>query len=290
MKDFEFSSGSIVGRHHIGSDRLFKGERSQDAFSLVQRTEWDGNRFIDYAIGVVCDGMGSGEKTEFGAEFGAYMLQKIVLNALKYWDKEHWEQEINSSFHSAIRDLLNLMGNMSGQQFQDMFFFTSVIFVMTDEELIIMAAGDGIYYINGERFQIGPFPYNAPPYFAYRLLQGFDKDEHSIKIVDRRPLAEVESFMIASDGFEDYEEAAVAQSLMVCGKFVPPVAELFSSGTFTGHPEGVQRLLRLVQRSEEVKDPETGLSYRIGRYLEDDTTMIVGRRVRPDVEDVDGLL
>ena len=163
------------------------------------------------------------------------------------------------------------------QQFMDYFFFTVIGFVVGGGKLIIFAAGDGVYYVNGERHQIGPFPDNAPPYFAYRLLEGFDKHSHRIRIVAEYPIEKVDNFLIASDGLTDYEKAQ--DMLMANGKLVPSIQSLYSDKSIVGHPEGIQRLLRLVQRSADSKDPATGLMKRVGRYLEDDTTIITARKL-----------
>jgi len=285
MQKFEFSSGTIVGEHHIGTDRLFKGQRNQDAFNLMSREEWfpSSENFETINVGVVCDGMGSGARTEFGAEFAAKILPSSIIDAL-IPDGSSFEDSLNRDFESYLRNLVRLMippmkvcnSRNQTQEFQDYFFFTILGFVIAEETLKIFAAGDGIYYINGERRELGPFPGNAPPFFSYRLLEGFNKYDHRIRVIEEIPISDVDNFLIASDGFSDYEKVADI-CLMSNGEVVPSVERLYSDDSIVGHPEGVQRTLRLVQRQQE-RRTECGVMQRIGRYLEDDTTIISARR------------
>jgi hypothetical protein len=238
--------------------------------------------------------MGSGARTEFGAEFGARVLPRIILNELSNPDTESLEARINEAFEIEFKQIVRIMSSVpihtgvkSGQnsltyQFPDYFFFTILAFVMNKDRLMVMAAGDGIYYINGQRYEIGPFPGNCPPYFAYRLLEDFDKHDHRIKIVEDMPSSQVDSLLVASDGLSYYEQVATGDYLMACGKPVAPVEALYSDKSILGNTDGIQRILRLTQRLAERKDPETGLAKRFGRYLEDDTTIIAMKRWEDD--------
>jgi serine/threonine protein phosphatase PrpC len=62
---FEYASGSIIGRNHV-----FAGKNNQDAYRIVAN-----EKFI---IAVVCDGCGSGKHSEVGAKLGA----RLVINAI----------------------------------------------------------------------------------------------------------------------------------------------------------------------------------------------------------------
>lgn len=292
MAEFRISSGSIVGKHHMGNDRFFKGERNQDSFNLTHRKTFceATQKFEDTIIGIVCDGMGSGTKTEFGSEFGARLLPKIIINELSNPDTTTLEDRINFSFEAQLQQITNMISLPSSRsvktgqydnngQYFDYFFFTILAFVIHNDRLLVLESGDGIYYINGIRHEIGPFEGNCPPFFGYRLLEGFDRDEFKIRIVEDMPLCEFDSLLIASDGLSYYEEAVAAGHLMSTGQPIPPVEALYSDKSILGASDGIQRILRLVQRIGDRKDPGTGELKRLGRYLEDDTTIIAVKRV-----------
>lgn len=257
---FQVASGTIIGADHV---RV--GRNNQDARCVLQ----DADRLVV----VVCDGCSSGaggigvSSNEVGAQLGA----RVVANRL--WEATHGGFDsslayVRSGVVNVLRDVHRAVGGTS-EALYDLFLFTVVTAVVTRDFATFAAIGDGAVFVNGQRFPLGPFPDNQPPYLAYHLVSS-RIDPHLLRFqqVARIPTAELQSFLIGTDGVDDL--VAAAGEATVSGALVGPVERLWTEDRFFKNPDALRRHL-LMANGGVMRKPPT--------HLKDDTTLVVGRRI-----------
>lgn len=259
MNTFEFAAGSVVGRSHA-----LTGKANQDAFAL--RTGSNG------ICGVVCDGCGSGKRSEVGAAMGARIIveQAVVeMDAGSAIDDEATWERIRSRTLEALGHVLQAMGEPRARIVTEYFLFTIVGIAISTERAVIFGIGDGIFAVGDDIVRIGPFEGNAPPYLGYGLLgEGPRFSLHRAFGVN-----ELQSALVGTDGAADYE------SLSTVGRReVPPLKAFWQEDRYFRNEDALRRALWLCNR--EVTKPlwnERRIVKEPG-LLEDDTTILVVRR------------
>lgn len=259
--EHQFAGGSWIGRDH----RL-TGRNNQDSWTIV---EHDG-----LTIGVVADGCGSGAKSEVGSQVGVQILAQSIRAS--YFEGRHREvnwTRVQQSALSQLDVLARAMGGVYRHVIEEYFLFTLVGFVIDHTRAVFFTLGDGTVIINETAVRIGPFPGNAPPYLGYRLIQdevAVDAAFLQLRVVADIDKTQLESFLIATDGIDDFvvrEEATLPGSADVVGS----LNQFYRQDRFFANPELISRRLKLVSRDWPTSNPQPGL-------LHDDTTLIVGRR------------
>ncbi len=252
MKDvFELAAGSVAGRDH----RL-EGRNNQDAAELLL--------LPDMTVAVVCDGCGSGRRSEVGAALGARLVVRAVAESgpAGLGEPDFW----NAVRERVLRDLDSLIRRMGGPRsaiIEEYFLFTIVGAVLAPAGAAFFSLGDGLIAVNGEKIPPGPFPNNAPPYPAY--------GSHPFAVHRTLPSGEVDHFLIGTDGIFDLMTAADAP-LPGKEESVGPLERLWSDDRYYRNPDRLRRHLALANRDVVRGDRhERGL-------LPDDTTIVVGRR------------
>jgi hypothetical protein len=131
---------------------------------------------------------------------------------------------------------------------------------------VVFAAGDGIAAIDGELYQLGPFPGNAPPYLGYGLIDGAHAP--GFTIVRRFAAASVRHVLIGTDG-------AAALAEIEGGRML---RELWENDRHFENRDALRRTLALHNR-EEARPiwAERRFERRRGLF-EDDATVVVVRR------------
>ncbi|MDZ4834119.1 MAG: protein phosphatase 2C domain-containing protein [Candidatus Melainabacteria bacterium] len=295
---FQIAAGTIPGRSHLGSGNLLLGKNNQDAFS-VRVCE-------DCIIATVQDGCSSGAHSEIGAHIGGKILLRLLHDAFcgalqtvqtREEASERLERVRKRFLHKVakVADLLigpncseaARCGELSHkhcaqkQILHDCFLFTTLGIVVTPCSVIIFSIGDGVFALNGDVKQIGPFPNNAPPYIAYALLPSvfaYDPDALKFHIHAIVNTSDVESLLIATDGFE---ELIGKSGAMLPGKTreLGPASQVWSDDRFFDDDQLdlLTPWLRQVN-SEVVKvSPAAQLERSFG-LLSDDTTLVAMRR------------
>lgn len=256
---FDLAGGSVPGRDH-----RMAGRNNQDAFHYVSGP--------DRVAAVVCDGCGSGAKSEIGAEIGALALATELAA----------DGDLRRSLVNVLETLALLLCNLQGNSRQligEYFLFTIVGAVIDAQTATFFSIGDGMVIVNGERIRLGPFPDNAPPYLGYELpllSSDFPLLKH---LVIRRVLAteQLTSFLLATDGIDDLI-GAEGRTLAGRGGVVEPVESFWTDGIYFRNPDAIRRRLTVIGR-EHVSAAQDGKSVlRTPGVLRDDTTLIVGRR------------
>ena len=279
---FQLSSASIIGRdHHMDS------RNSHDALNIVQDER--------IAVGIVCDGCsgqpGEHLDSEVGAKLGALLLSHTIYNyVFRAWWGDGWiSRNINlkmileqARVHSIARlkgFALDLGPSLSATAYRNML-FTVVGFVITPATSAFFAVGDGYIVVNGQVIQIGPFPDNKPPYFAYGGLVESELATHTpeatrFKIYCEIPTWRLGSFLIGTDGIQDLVSS---ENLLVPGTQNPVglFSQFWTDSRYFETRTALQRKLNLVGRN--ISRVIDGNLVHIHSLLPDDTSMIIGRR------------
>ncbi|MFN5835872.1 MAG: protein phosphatase 2C domain-containing protein [Pseudanabaena sp.] len=257
---FEYASGSIIGRNHVLTNK-----NNQDAYQISVN-----EKFI---AAVVCDGCGSGKHSEVGAKLGSHMVIEAIANLLNL-DPNQDSEISTSEFWDSVKihllkhlkefvSLFNSNKSHGEMQFvNDYLLFTIVGTLITEHETVTFSIGDGAIAVNGKFTEIPPYADNAPPYLAYGL---YKPDAVHFEIRNRLPTQELESLLISTDGIMDLVT-------------VENIAQFWQESRYFQNPNAIRRKLALLNR-EEIKPnwQKRELTKRSG-VLSDDTSLVVIRR------------
>ncbi len=266
---FEAAAGSIPGRDHVGAGRLLVGRNNQDAWAW--RAVPDGLR------AVVCDGCGTGARSESGALLGA----RLVIEALARRGFEERPEERLEYARRAVLDTLRRLAEALGGPLErvahDHFLFTVVGAEIGPRETCLFAIGDGLTCVNGDAVEIGPYPGNAPPYLGYGLLGDDPGAGPRFEIVRRLATADLRTLLVGTDGVADL---ARLSGRRVPGRAEPVggIARFWECDAFFRNPDAIRRRLALLNSPGLGADPESGEPVMEPGLLRDDTTLVVVRR------------
>jgi hypothetical protein len=268
---FEIAGGTVAGTDHLAA-----GRPNQDAYAF--RAEGG------CLAAVVCDGCGSGARSEVGAALGARLVTEQVLGALRRGgdvaSPDTWEA-VRRGVLAPLRELARGMGGRLAEVVSTYLLFTVVGLAATGEAACAFSLGDGLIALGDELVQLGPFPGNEPPYLAYGLLDRPPGGEAPRFTVHRTvPASAIQTALLATDGALDLL-ASSSRALPGGGGEVGPLSRFWEDDRMFRNPDAVRRRLALINRSvtrpvwkEERLVRESGL-------LRDDTTLVVVRKARP---------
>jgi hypothetical protein len=274
--DFEIAGGSVTGRAHT-----LIGKTNQDACTWF--------RSDDCLIALVADGCGSGKRSEVGAELGARLLAWHLASALPAQlaaggalDAPALWEAARHALLAELDRLVKAMGGPRAEVVSEYFLFTLVGLCVAGEQACLFSAGDGLFALNGELCELGPFPRNEPPYLAYGLLDEAATSTPAPRFTIHRvlPARALDSVLLGTDGAGDLQRAS-ARPLPGGGGEVGPLRQFWSDDAHFQNRDSIRRRLSLINR-EVVRPiwPERRLAKDRG-LLEDDTTVVVVRRKRP---------
>lgn len=271
MEKFELGGGTIMGRDH----RLCQ-KNAQDDFTVIESEK--------FLVGVVCDGCGSGDHSEVGAKIGSRIvaneLAELAMQSPRIFSPLYQDVALRTLKDSILRSLervVTTLGLDFASTVEDYFLFTIVAFIMTPEDTLVLAAGDGVVFVNGGRFDIEPDPGNKPRYLSYGLLRHDFRESRLLKSVTEVKTADVESILMGTDGVLDL---IGAEKKLIPGKdeAVGPISQFWKNDFFFKNPWSIQRRLALVSRTVTRNDIEEGKIIEQPGYLKDDTTILVLRK------------
>ena len=258
---FELAAATVIGREHARA-----GRNNQDA--LWARANEHG------LAAVVADGCGSGAQSELGAQLGARRVVEGALSLLGNRVPIESPDFLQCLGADVLCFLRALSGELGERAIGEAFLFTIVGAVVTPEHTLVFSAGDGLWALNGEVHQLGPFPNNAPPYLAYGLLK---PGAVSLKANTLRPTAEVDSLLLGTDGVADLAGLAEAR-VPEREEPVGPLSQFWSDGRYFSNPDALRRRLSLLNRESVRADFPARRLERVPGLLSDDTTLVVLRR------------
>jgi len=257
---FQIAGGSVIGKDHISI-----GKNNQDAIFYPEQYD----RVLSL---IVCDGCGGQPHSEVGAKLFAPLIGTAIERQLGRYPDHSFLRETGraDAFLKRIKDdalaymrmiAINLGDSMS-RAVNDLFLFTVVGAIITEEVSIFFSLGDGVIFVNGKRIQIGPWPNNEPPYLGYNLVKSTLNDENpqllNFHIHEIAATQELEHALISSDGLV-YLEAAAKKTI--------PGRPMTSVGYLNIVNETRQKIDWMGQKIEK----EFG-------HLSDDATLAVIRR------------
>ena len=266
---FELAVGSVRGREHLRLER-----NNQDAYAILRNEQ--------YAIAVVCDGCGSGQYSEVGAQIGARLTIESLTRALSSQSSQGNPISSHELLEQVRQDLLrqidNLAQAMGGnwlQTLKDYFLFTIVGVVITSTDILVFSLGDGVIIINGKEIDLGYFPGNAPPYLAYGLCK--TASNYKLRSHLLPPLEQVESILIGTDGVRELINVA-QQQLPGKQELVGSISQFWQEDRYFTNPDQIRRRLSLINREVTKLDRQTKKLQKTLGLLPDDASLVVLRR------------
>lgn len=290
---WELISATTIGSHH--RDELVP-HNGQDAL-FYHYDPMTGN-----GLAVVADGCGSAEFSEVGAHLGVRLLADL-------WDRQGRQAPgyhrypwgfisprsqdflvaLIDPLVKELRAALLPFGDINAQNrlrnaIENYGFFTLNGVVWNSEAMVFFCIGDGVTIINDEAIVIEPpreegWPENAPKYVGYSVLNPSLPVE--LRYYRVFPAKYVQSFVVASDGFGPLLDAA---DTLLPGqrRTFGPINQLWTDDKYFTNPSRLQNVLGLSGRTmKKLKRGPDGPMAEISTFLgllDDDTTMIVGRR------------
>lgn len=252
MEDiFRIRHGLVMGRDH-----LFSRKNNQDALATAIHTLSS----KVYAVGVVADGCGEGQKSEIGAHLG---VNFVVNEVFKLLAEGLNPSEIPSPlFHYLIFFLQEISGaySLSGGDYKsfikDNLLFTLIGFIAGPDKTVVFSYGDCLVIVNEDIEFRDQGEY--PDYIAYRLIHNLLIPGKQISIpttFDVRffETAHLNRLAIGTDGWREEKD-------------------VLSKGTIWGHshPNGLQRTMNVLsERFHHFKDDTTLITLEVIKNVSD---------------------
>ncbi len=260
----QIASATVPGTEHVLPGRP-NWKNNQDGFAVLSLPSGT-------TIAVVCDGCSDGEHSEVGAQLAAPMLVQILEEELAQRvvaSRLHWPDIRNRLIHK-LTQVASMMGRDLQKVVRDYFLFTTIGFIITQEDILFFYIGDGVYIVNGVPTVLGPFPDNAPPYLMYAVTGSpvFDRDPSLAYFSVRRyRTTDIKSVGVGCDGVEDFILVA-DHCFPGTSEVVGELGQVFTPPFF----ENPDRLRRLLARAN--KETAQGSHVEPG-LLPDDTTLVI---------------
>jgi serine/threonine protein phosphatase PrpC len=184
---FFITSGSVCGAMHRNTFR-----NNQDAIFIAENEK--------ALVGIVSDGCSGGKHNEVGSKLITRFICNQLLEMSSKLDKPAKMNKILERVRikslNLIRYILNSTGGNIKQNIQDMFLFTIIGVVITDNHSFIFTMGDGAYVLNSNLYIIDQK--NQPKYLAYGLIDELDTPHFKIRKVIKTK--RIENLILSSDG------------------------------------------------------------------------------------------
>lgn len=272
---FQIACGSVIGRDHIHD-----GRNNQDAFHILEDS--------DFLVAVVCDGCGDASRSEVGAVIGSRFVTQAISRHVKRNPEGQSQLLAYPEFWLAVREdvlaqlrvLALQMGDSLSEVMATHFLFTIVGVLITPEISVFFSLGDGTIFVNGERYHLGPYPNNAPPYLGYGLVETTQEYEPSalrFRVVLALPTDDLKTFLIGTDGVDDLINAE-GKNLPGRQEPVGQINQLWRDDRFFNNRVALTRRLNLLNAEARVPDWDRRAIEKHPGLLHDDTTIVVGRR------------
>lgn len=246
MNTVEIAVASVAGSLHR---RL--GRPNQDAVASVA---------TEHGLALaVCDGCGSGARSEVGATLGARLWTQAIAarladgGLLTAGDFD----VLAATVLGRLAVVADALGADRAEVTRDHLLFTSICAVITGEQVAVVAIGDGVVAIGDELHVLGPFADNQPPYLTEAWF-----GVHRTPAVWLRARGDVDRVVLATDG-------------------AVPIADrldaLTAVDTIYRNRSALGRQLALLAADEVELDWDAHRSVRRAALLDDDTTIACAR-------------
>lgn len=283
---FDTASGSVAGKDH----RTGVPKNRQDDYCILRSDK--------ALVAVVSDGCGSGGlastgnpfvsaagSSELGASLAVRLMAQGLMRAIAsgYGASQKVVWQVQRDVEAQLRVIAMNMGPSLSEVVDRYFLFTLLGAVVTSERALFFGLGDGLILVNGVpvgESVLQADEHNQPVYLGYALtgsqLTDQDPSRLNISVVHEAPSAEVEHFLLATDGA--YELIAHADTLLPgLDKPIGPISQFWEDPRYFNNPAAVSRQLNLAARDWHRTLPD-GTVVRSGGLLHDDVTIVVGRK------------
>jgi len=285
VNNFAIAGGTVIGREHSRD-----GRNSQDAFIMSDRN--------DLIIGVVCDGCGSEDRSEVGAQLGCRFIEKALRETFVdkgLCRKEEKIAEEIGTYLRLIRDVTifkiqsivshigpsYFKGRMSDSQtIREYMLFTAVGFCVTPTVFFVFRFGDGVVAVNDTVAVFDSGVKNTPDYLSY-YINDREKDRR-FDLVSYGKTSDLSSILIGTDGIADFIDSA-DKTIPGTDDKVGPLSQFWTEDRFFKNQFDVQRRLAMCARSVTRYTDGKQSSTDHG-FLTDDTTLIAIRNVTPVIQ------
>lgn len=274
MDKFEITGGSVIGRDHV---RI--GKNCQDAYYWKEAS--------GVLVAVVCDGCGSNDHSEVGAQVGAKIaVESTLRHYLAEPDSFPYATMKNPGLNLVKRSILiklqALVDGMAGSFSENVsqYFLFTILGTILDpkaDKAYIFGCGDGIFYVNNVSTTI-PSPNNAPAYLSYNLVNT-SQATADLGMLWMGALETVKSILIGTDGVADLARAFDA-SIPGREEKIGSISQFWEKDGFFKNPFSVGHRLTLINRSISRVDWEKKAMCESHGPLKDDTTFIAIRRAK----------
>lgn len=267
---FEVAGGTVTG-----TDHLAVGKANQDAYAFAA----EGPNLV----AVVCDGCGSGARSEVGAALGARLVTTQLLGELRRGSALDAPGTWERTRREVLAPLAALVSAMGGapEVVSTFLLFTVVGLAIAGDTACVFSAGDGLIALGDEVLRLGPFPRNEPPYLGYGLLDPASRGGPSAApcfLVHRVfPATALDAALLGTDGAEDLV-ASASRALPGGGGAVGPLRQFWQEDRYFRNADAVRRRLALINRSVSRPVWAEARIEREAGLLRDDTTLVVVRR------------
>ncbi len=272
------SQFALAGGNVVGTDHQQIKANNQDAY-LISSTDM-------VTVAFVADGCGdriSSPNSEIGAKLGVKIAVQVLLAHWPFLGQSSFWETVEQEILAKIAvDALTIDSNFTRAIIEN-FLFTLVGVVITPNEAVFVSFGDGIIVVNGKETIIGPFPDNEPPYLAYKLLPTslFKTSPDSLRFQIHKHIStrELEHFLIGTDGTSQLTKIT---NELLPGKEIPvgPIEQFWAQDKNFANPFQIGRFLNQVNKNTIKVDWDQKTFERSFGLLEDDTTLIVGKRLQ----------
>jgi Protein phosphatase 2C len=254
-REIELAVGTVAGSMHR---RV--GRPNQDAVSAVRTPH-------GLAL-AVCDGCGSGARSEIGAALGARLWSTAIAERLAVpmplipadFDR------LAATVLERLIIIADTLGDDLAEVTREHLLFTSVCAAITDDQVAVVAIGDGVVGLGDVVHVLGPFSDNQPPYLTEAWF-GVTRTP----AVWLRARHEIDSLVLATDG-----AAALAHRGAGAGAG-PTLAQLGGTDVIYRNRYALTRRLTLLADDHVDIDWDTHRTVRRPALLDDDTTIVFAR-------------
>lgn len=266
------------------SNNIVYGYPNQDAFVVIQDE--------DRVIAVLCDGCHSSHSSELGSKWASRLIaEKVRRYVSRYLDLTaetidperlgHLLERVRQDTLAQMRMMALEMGDSLSRILDEYFYFTIVGAIALPSGGVVFNLGDGVYSVDDELIQIGPFPGNEPPYLAYGIVgsKPTDSDPSLLRFNIQKviPAGEFDHLMIGSDGVADlatrFERKIPGQN-----KLVGPISQFWQEDIFMRNEDMIRRRLTQIGQAACRYNKERQAMVNEAGQLADDTTIVVIRK------------
>lgn len=287
---FVIAVGSVTGKDHYHARQNRQDGLWVESTPLLPSSSPSSGPVPRVLAAIVCDGCGDQGSpcSEVGAALGSRLLAHDLCRLAAAG------MPAEEALEAARLDLLAHLGALSaamgdGENVEDAvrryFLFTTLGALITEGEALFFSIGDGLIAANDHFVSVGPYPDNTPPYVAYPLIpfHRFQRcpgaDRFTIHL--RVPTPSLDRFVLGTDGAAPLFDG----SLAMLGREVKDEAACATDRWWTEdiyytNPAALTNRLRLLAADKQTIDWEARRRVTEWGRLQDDATLVLGRRTR----------